>query len=117
MTIGTPVPLMTSEISLGTQGIAAAVAACAGAPACPQAGGPTRPLARALAAGVPRGAMLHVSGCAKGCAHPGPAAVTLVAVPGGFALTRDGAARDAPERLLSDPETFPLFKDFHAPEL
>ncbi|WP_423208276.1 precorrin-3B synthase [Paracoccus yeei] len=93
------------------------VAACAGAPACPQAGGPTRPLARALAAGVPRGAMLHVSGCAKGCAHPGPAAVTLVAVPGGFALIRDGTARDAPERLLSDPETFPLFKDFHAPEL
>lgn len=64
------------------------VIACTGAPGCPQAHQPTRPLARALAASVPQGATLHVSGCTKGCAHPGPAPLTLTAHPDGFALTR-----------------------------
>ncbi|MDX2289136.1 MAG: precorrin-3B synthase [Hyphomicrobiaceae bacterium] len=73
-----------------------AVTACPGAPACPQALGPTRPLARALAAHVPAGRHLHVSGCAKGCAHPAAASLTLVATPDGYDLVRDGRAGDAP---------------------
>jgi precorrin-3B synthase len=55
------------------------VTACTGAPGCPQALGATRALARRLAPLVPQGQRLHVSGCAKGCAHPGPAEATLVA--------------------------------------
>ncbi len=70
------------------------VSACTGAPGCPQAHGPTRDLARALAPQVPLGAHLHVSGCAKGCAHPGPAAVTLRATPTGFDLIAAGRAGD-----------------------
>ncbi|TKW73506.1 MAG: precorrin-3B synthase, partial [Bradyrhizobium icense] len=38
----------------------------------------------------------HVSGCGKGCAHPGPVSVTLVATRDGFDLVRCGSARDAP---------------------
>lgn len=70
------------------------VVACTGAPGCLQAHRPVRDLARALAADVPQGRLLHVSGCAKGCAHPGPADVTLVATPGGFDLVRNGGAQD-----------------------
>lgn len=73
------------------------VDACTGAPDCPQGHAPVRALALALAPHVPPGGRLHVSACAKGCAHPGPADVTLVAGPAGFALIRDGAAGDRPE--------------------
>jgi precorrin-8X/cobalt-precorrin-8 methylmutase len=68
------------------------VVACTGAPRCPQGQAPTRDLARDLAPAVPRGALLHVSGCAKGCAHPAAAPMTLVARPGGWHLVRDGTA-------------------------
>ncbi|GAB1363862.1 precorrin-3B synthase [Rhodobacter sp.] len=70
------------------------VVACTGAPGCPQALQPTRGLARALAAHVPQGRVLHVSGCAKGCAHPAAADLTLTATAGGFALIRQGRASD-----------------------
>jgi len=72
------------------------VVACPGAPACPQALQPTRALARALAAQVPQGGLLHVSGCAKGCAHPGEASFTLVAQTAGYGLIRGGSAATAP---------------------
>lgn len=72
------------------------VVACTGAPGCPQAHQATRPLARALATHVPEGSVLHVSGCAKGCAHPGTAPRTLVAGPDGFSLILHGRAGDAP---------------------
>jgi precorrin-3B synthase len=78
------------------------VVACPGGPMCPQGRGPTRRLARSLAGVLPPGEVLHVSGCAKGCAHPGPAAVTLVAAGGGrYALVRNGSAADPPERLVA----------------
>lgn len=54
------------------------VAACVGAPGCAQAAGPTLALAEALAAHLPQGRWLHVSGCAKGCAHPHPAPTVRV---------------------------------------
>ena len=73
------------------------VVACTGAPGCLQAAQPTRTLARSLASHLPDGAILHVSGCAKGCAHPGPAALTLTAHAAGFDLIRDGPARDLPK--------------------
>lgn len=75
------------------------VVACTGSPGCPQALAPTRPLARALAPMLPEGAHLHVSGCAKGCAHPTAAPLTLVATgPDRFDLIRRGRAADPPDR-------------------
>jgi len=70
------------------------IVACTGAPGCLQAQMPTRDLARALAR-LPF-ETLHVSGCAKGCAHPGAAAVTLVARAGGFDLIHNGNAAATP---------------------
>jgi precorrin-3B synthase len=74
------------------------VVACTGAPGCPQAHAPTRPVARRLATSVADGDLLHVSGCAKGCAHPASAETTLVATPQGFDLVRGGTSRDTPIR-------------------
>jgi precorrin-3B synthase len=78
-----------------------AVAACPGAPECPQAQGETRgalallaPLAQKLAGRT--GVGLHISGCAKGCAHPGETIATLVARDGRFDLIDNGRASDAP---------------------
>jgi precorrin-3B synthase len=86
------------------------VIACTGAPGCEQAHAETRVLARTLAPHIPASAHLHVSGCTKGCAHPGPSAITLIATTDGFDLVRDGSARDAPvlrgltpARVLDDP--------------
>ena len=71
------------------------VVACTGAPGCPQAHAATRAVARRLAPQVPDGKILHVAGCAKGCAHPAAAHFTLVARAGGtFDLVRDGTAAD-----------------------
>lgn len=73
------------------------VVACTGKPGCLQAHRAVRALARSLAPQVPQGRLLHVSGCAKGCAHPGRADATLVATPQGFDLIRGGCAQDAAE--------------------
>ncbi len=92
------------------------VTACTGAPGCPQALGATRDLARALAPNVT--GHLHVSGCAKGCAHPAAAPATLVATPNGYDLVRNGSAADPPSFTnlpphliadhLKDPDAPPL---------
>jgi len=86
------------------------VVACSGAPACKDAHAETRALAAELAARIPADSRLHVSGCAKGCAHPGPAPLTLVATADGFDLIRDGSARGVPvlrgldrDRIVADP--------------
>ena len=73
------------------------VSACTGAPGCPQARAVTRDLARDLAAAVPVGQHLHISGCAKGCAHPRPADLVLTATnTDRFDLIRNGTAADHP---------------------
>jgi precorrin-3B synthase len=72
------------------------IVACSGAPRCREAHADTRGLAAALAPNIGAAARLHVSGCAKGCAHAGAAAVTLVATSAGFDLVRNGSTRDAP---------------------
>ena len=74
------------------------VAACAGAPGCRRGTTPVLRDAAALATllGPGDGVALHVSGCAKGCAHPGPAPLTLVAAEGRYALVVDGAAGGVP---------------------
>jgi precorrin-3B synthase len=79
------------------------VVACTGAPLCPQAFAETRELATALAPHVALDVRLHVSGCAKGCAHPAIASITLVGTPDGFDLVREGNARQAPIMRAIDP--------------
>ncbi|NUB46767.1 precorrin-3B synthase [Fertoebacter nigrum] len=97
------------------------VIACTGAPGCLQAHHATRPLARALAPHVPPGAVLHVSGCAKGCAHPGPAEYTAVAAPTGIRMARHATASATTgpalplAALLARPQS--LFETPHAPQL
>ena len=46
---------------------------------------------------------VHLSGCSKGCAHPGSAALTIVGHDGGCDLVIDGAVRDLPASPLSYP--------------
>lgn len=72
--------------------------ACRGAGYCPQAQGEVRSLARHLAAINPLpGRRLHLSACAKGCAHSAQADLTLVAGEQDFAVIRQGRAGDVPQ--------------------
>ena len=80
------------------------VIACTGAPLCPEAHAETRALAATLAPHIPADTRLHVSGCAKGCAHPAPSALTLVGTADGFDLVRDGSPRDTPAMRGLAPE-------------
>ena len=76
------------------------VAACPGAPACIYGHPRVRDDATRWAALLPRvdGVVLHVSGCAKGCARPGATAATVTATANGYDLVRGGRAGDAPAR-------------------
>ncbi|WP_267426029.1 precorrin-3B synthase [Methylobacterium sp. GC_Met_2] len=76
------------------------VDACTGAPGCASGSTPTladaarvaemfRPLAQ-------QGRAAHVSGCAKGCARPGPADLTLVGTQGRYGIVIGGAPGDEP---------------------
>jgi precorrin-3B synthase len=73
------------------------VVTCPGSPGCAQGSSDTHADAARLAAARPAGALWHLSGCAKGCAHPAAAAVTLVADAGGYRLVRHGRAGDTAE--------------------
>ncbi len=76
------------------------VVACAGAPICASAEIPARalgPLICGAAALLLDGSLtIHVSGCPKGCAHPGAAGLTIVGGQNGCGLIIDGSARDHP---------------------
>jgi precorrin-3B synthase len=76
------------------------VVACAGAPICSAAHIAARALGpRIAAAAAPyldSKFKIHVSGCAKGCAHPSPTALTVVGTDAGCALVANGSARDTP---------------------
>jgi sulfite reductase beta subunit-like hemoprotein len=72
------------------------VAACVGAPACLNATTDVRGDAARLAALVDVGTLLHVSGCAKGCAHPRAATVTLTGRNGSYDLVHNGSPSDSP---------------------
>lgn len=54
------------------------IRACIGAPGCAAGEAPARAVAEQHLDRVPPAGILHLSGCAKGCAHPKPAARTLV---------------------------------------
>ena len=75
----------------------ARIIACPGHPACASAAADIRADAAQFATVLPSGiGPLHISGCVKGCAHPGPAPLTLVATPQGYAMIRHGRASDTP---------------------
>jgi len=80
------------------------IAACPGSPACMSGRITTREIARRLAEAGGLDGSVHVSGCAKGCAHPTPASLVLVGTDAGVALVRDGRASDTPEVIFPDPE-------------
>jgi len=84
------------------------VIACAGAPVCAAGEIATRALAPVLArmatvAGAP---MVHVSGCAKGCACPRSMPLTVVGMEGRCGVVVNGSARDEPVVILG-PEALP----------
>ncbi|CAN7728948.1 precorrin-3B synthase [Rhizobium leguminosarum] len=80
------------------------IAACAGAGACGSAFYETRTLARRLIAAAPAlfdGSLtLHLSGCAKGCAHARPA-LTLTGSAEGYGLILNGLAADQPDERIA----------------
>jgi precorrin-3B synthase len=85
------------------------IAACPGAPACASGLIPARALAAALAPSLASavdpersGILVHISGCPKGCAHPMPAALTVVGTARGCGIVHPGSARAAPSHYL-DP--------------
>ncbi|HWX71973.1 MAG TPA: precorrin-3B synthase, partial [Xanthobacteraceae bacterium] len=84
------------------------VIACAGAPVCAAAHIAARAMAPAIAATaaplLDRSFTIHVSGCAKGCAYPRAAALTVVGTPEGCALIADGSALDIPHAVVSADE-------------
>ena len=75
------------------------VSACPGAPSCGSGRMETRALAAEIAT-FADGRTIHVSGCAKGCAHPGPAAFTIVGLDEGAGIVVEGTPRDIPSRLV-----------------
>src|SRR5690606_23529948 len=86
------------------------IVACPGAPACASGRIATRALAERIAADhaglLDRPFTLHVSGCAKGCAHPTPAALTPVGHDGGTGIALDATARSpaASYKVASDAQ-------------
>ncbi|MDX8439282.1 precorrin-3B synthase [Mesorhizobium australafricanum] len=76
------------------------IAACPGTPACASGRIATRGIAETIATEcadlLDTSLTLHVSGCAKGCAHPGKAALTLVGDENGAGLVVDGTAKALP---------------------
>jgi precorrin-3B synthase len=76
------------------------IATCAGAPICSAAQIPTRALAPTIAKAAPDlldgSFVLHLSGCAKGCAHHADSTLTIVGKSGGCCVVVDGAASHMP---------------------
>jgi precorrin-3B synthase len=66
------------------------------------------PTIAAAAAHLDRQTTIHISGCAKGCAHPGRATLTIVGIDGQCGIVRDGTARDTPG-ALADVDDLPAY--------
>jgi precorrin-3B synthase len=84
------------------------VIACAGVPVCASAYIASRSLGPLIAQVaepyIGEDFSIHISGCIKGCAHPKPAALTIVGTPDGCALVANGSPRDAPFASVATPE-------------
>jgi precorrin-3B synthase len=79
------------------------ITACPGAPACTTGKIATREIARRLVdMSLVGESVVHVSGCAKGCAYHMPASLVLTGTDAGIALIRNGRASDAPFATAPD---------------
>jgi precorrin-3B synthase len=75
------------------------IVACPGAPSCASGLIAARTIAAEIAKSVElpgHGVAVHISGCAKGCAHPAATRITIVGTAGGCGIVRDGPARATP---------------------
>jgi precorrin-3B synthase len=76
------------------------IAACPGAPFCACTETPTRTLAPsaalAIASMLDASVDVHLSGCVKGCAHPGAASLTMVGGADGCGILVNGPAQGQP---------------------
>ncbi|MCD2182542.1 precorrin-3B synthase [Rhizobium sp. GN54] len=85
-----------------------AIAVCAGAAGCASGTFDTKAVADQLVLRAPDlldGAMtVHVSGCAKGCAHPAPAVLALCGRADGIGMVFDGRSGDRELATLSAEE-------------
>lgn len=81
------------------------IIACPGEPFCASGLIAARAIAAELAQYLPATLKaVHVSGCAKGCAHPAPAPLTIVGTGQGCGIVSDGTARDLPETHVAADE-------------
>jgi precorrin-3B synthase len=79
------------------------VIACPGKPACASGLIAARALAGTIARNALPGAdLVHVSGCRKGCAHPGAAELTIVGTARGCGIVRRGSSRAEPELYVDE---------------
>lgn len=78
------------------------VSACAGNEGCRSGHIAARRLAAQYAPLLASGRHLHISGCAKGCAHPAPANLTLVGRADGVGLVIEGRAGDTPAEIMQE---------------
>jgi precorrin-3B synthase len=95
------------------------VVACPGAPACASGLIAARAIAAEIAARVSiagQGVAVHVSGCAKGCAHPSPAPLTVIGTPQGAGLVRDATARAAPSCYVDEADIAAAIEDMSVRE-
>ena len=83
------------------------IVACPGAPSCASGLIASRKLAAEIAEEVEfagHGIALHVSGCAKGCAHPSPAPLTVIGTAKGAGLVRNATARATPSYYVKEAD-------------
>ena len=79
------------------------VISCAGAPICASAHIASRAFAPGIAADAAvLDGTVHISGCAKGCAHAAAAALTIVGTAEGCAMIANGSVRDAPFAVVPE---------------
>ena len=81
------------------------IALCSGTAGCASALFDTRTAAETLLASAPilldGSFAIHLSGCAKGCAHPSAAPLTLVGASSGYVLVVNGAASAEPALYIA----------------
>jgi precorrin-3B synthase len=101
-------PLLAS-IGPGSRGRTQVPSGSTPGPSPPEGGEKFPPLLGELAPtavehvlGQRRDIALHISGCSKGCAHPLPAALTVVGTARGYGVVHHGTADQAPRQYL-DP--------------
>jgi len=91
------------------------IVACPGAPSCASGLIASRRLAAEIAEEVEfagAGIALHVSGCAKGCAHPFPAPLTVIGTAQGAGLVRNATARAAPSYYVDEADVAAAVDEF-----